>query len=56
MRCDESWDEFEAELRAAGLRESSVKTYVKGADAFVRWLDDAFEPRGPQSGKDARRP
>ncbi len=40
-------DEFEAELRAAGLRESSVETYTKGPRSFLRWLTGDYTPRGP---------
>ena len=39
--------EFEAELRAAQLRESSVSTYVDRTRRFIRWLDDDYSPRGP---------
>lgn len=37
--------EFEAELRAAGLEETSIRTYVDGSTYFVRWLDDDYHPR-----------
>jgi hypothetical protein len=38
---------FESELRAAGLRESSVRTYVDRTAIFLRWLDGEYQPRGP---------
>jgi hypothetical protein len=41
--------EFERELVHAGLAKASVQTYIKGSDAFVRWLDGRFEPRGPNT-------
>lgn len=39
--------EFEAELREAGLRENSVRTYVDRSTFFIRWLDGDYQPRGP---------
>ncbi len=38
---------FEQELRAAGLRESSVVTYVDRTGRFLKWLDGDYHPRGP---------
>lgn len=38
---------FEAELRRAGLKESSVATYVDRSSLFIRWLRGDYEPRGP---------
>ena len=38
---------FEAELRRAELRESSVATYVGRTSFFIRWLKGDYEPRGP---------
>lgn len=35
---------FEAELVAAGLTESSVKTYVDRAERFLRWLNGDYRP------------
>ena len=40
-------DEFEVELRVAGLKESSIRTYIDRSRFFVRWLEDDFHPRGP---------
>jgi hypothetical protein len=40
---------FEAELRAAGLREHTVGTYVGRSETFVRWLRGEYTPRGPNS-------
>jgi hypothetical protein len=39
---------FERELRAAGLAENSIHTYLKGADAFLRWMTGDFTPQGPR--------
>lgn len=39
--------EFEAELRAAGLEETTIRTYVDRSTYFIRWLDDDYHPRGP---------
>lgn len=39
--------EFEAELRDAGLEETTVRTYVDRSTYFIRWLDDDYHPRGP---------
>lgn len=38
---------FEAELRAAGLRDSSVHTYVDRTERFLRWLQGDYTPKGP---------
>jgi hypothetical protein len=40
---------FEDELRAAGLRESSIRTYVDRSRTFVAWLAGNYVPRGPIS-------
>ena len=42
----EALEEFEEELREAGLAESSVRTYVDRSRFFVRWLDGDYKPRG----------
>jgi len=39
--------EFEAELRTAGLEETTVRTYVDRSTYFIRWLDGDYRPRGP---------
>lgn len=39
--------EFEFDLRRAGLRESSVHTYVDRIKRFLRWFIGEYEPRGP---------
>lgn len=39
-------ERFEAELRGAGLRENSVRTYVDRSARFLRWLVGEFKPRG----------
>jgi hypothetical protein len=38
---------FEAEARAAGLAESSVRTYVDRSERFVRWLAGDYQFHGP---------
>jgi hypothetical protein len=47
---DELRDElrrFERELRAAGLKETSVTTYIDRTGRFLKWLDGDYQPRGP---------
>jgi hypothetical protein len=47
---------FEAELRAAGLKENTIRTYVDRSTIFVRWLDGDYRPGsregalGPEAG------
>jgi hypothetical protein len=41
-------ERFEAAARAAGLAETSVRTYVDGSRFFVRWFQGDFEFKGPQ--------
>ena len=41
--------EFERELKAAGLRNSSVHTYTDRTSTFLRWLVGDYTPRGPVS-------
>lgn len=38
---------FERELRAAGLKENSVTTYVDRTSRFLKWLNGDYQPRGP---------
>jgi hypothetical protein len=38
---------FEGELRAAGLRDHTVETYVGPAETFIRWLRGEYTPGGP---------
>ena len=38
---------FERELRAAGLKEASVATYVDRTSRFLKWLNGDYHPRGP---------
>jgi hypothetical protein len=40
---------FEVELRAAGLAENTIRTYVDRSTYFVRWLSGDYEPRGPHA-------
>ncbi len=40
---------FEKELRAAGLSENTVNTYVGRAETFVRWLRGEYSPTGPNA-------
>lgn len=35
---------FEEELRTAGLKENSIRTYVDRTAYFLRWLDGDYEP------------
>lgn len=42
-------DRFRHELRAAGLRESTVQSYLAGSSLFVRWLAGDYVP-GPGRG------
>jgi hypothetical protein len=37
---------FEEELRAKGLRPSSVQTYVDRSGRFLRWLVGEYQPWG----------
>lgn len=49
---DELLDElegFERELKAAGLRDSSVRTYTDRTRTFLRWLVGDYTPQGPVS-------
>lgn len=39
--------EFERQLKAAGLKPSSVHTYTDRTRRFLRWLVRAYTPRGP---------
>lgn len=39
---------FEEILRAANLREASVRTYVDRSAIFLRWLGGDYEPQGPR--------
>ena len=38
---------FEAELRTAGLRESTIRAYLLGSSLFARWLAGEYAP-GPR--------
>jgi hypothetical protein len=38
---------FEDQLRAAGLKETSVTTYVDRTSRFLKWLEGGYQPRGP---------
>ncbi len=40
----EQLDLFDAELRAAGLAENTIRTYVDRSRYFVRWLDGDYRP------------
>lgn len=41
-------DRFEAELRAAGLKDTSVRTYIDRSGRFLRWLGGDYQPQGPR--------
>jgi hypothetical protein len=46
---DDLWrelEDFRRELEAAGLRKSSIDTYVSRTAVFLRWLNGDYEPRG----------
>ena len=45
-------DRFKADLRAAGLRESTIRAYLLGSSLFVRWLAGDYVP-GPRRAKPA---
>jgi hypothetical protein len=45
---------FEGELRARGLREQTVNTYVGRAETFLRWLGGTYESRGPNAHGELR--
>jgi hypothetical protein len=36
--------EFEAQLRKAGLKENTIRTYVDRSTYFVRWLAGDYRP------------
>lgn len=38
---------FEGVLQSAGLKESSVTTYVDRSGRFISWLAGEYTPRGP---------
>jgi hypothetical protein len=38
---------FERELHAAGLKETSVITYVDRSGRFLKWPDGDYQTRGP---------
>jgi hypothetical protein len=43
-------ERFEAEARRAGLKETTVRTYVDRSAIFVRWLAGDYQFQGPQGG------
>ena len=43
----EELEGFGRELRAAGLRDSSVRTYTDRTRTFLRWLVGDYTPRVP---------
>jgi len=38
---------FQDQLRAAGLKETSITTYVDRTSHFLKWLEGDYQPRGP---------
>lgn len=44
-------DRFKMELRAAGLRESTVHAYLLGSSLFVRWLAGEYFPGPPRADR-----
>ncbi|MCA1697860.1 MAG: hypothetical protein LC790_02720 [Actinobacteria bacterium] len=54
-------DRFRGELHAAGLRKSTVDSYLAGSTLFVRWLAGDYAPgtrraEAPPGAADQRRP
>jgi hypothetical protein len=47
---DRELQRFEREARAAGLKETTVRTYVDRSAIFVRWLAGNYQFQGPQDG------
>ena len=47
----EALRQYEQEVEAAELQESTKRTYLRHAETFCRWLDDDFEP-GANVGED----
>lgn len=39
---------FKRELEQAGLKESSIDTYVQRTSIFLRWLVGEYQPHGPR--------
>lgn len=39
-------EQFKGDLRAGGLRESTIHSYLSGATLFVRWLAGEYKPSG----------
>lgn len=37
-------ERFRGDLRAGGLRESTIHSYLSGASLFVRWLAGNYQP------------
>ena len=46
-------ERFREELRSAGLRESTVHSYLMGSTLFVRWLAGDYAPGPGRSGRPA---
>lgn len=44
-------DRFKRELRAAGLRESTIHSYLMGSTLFVRWLAGDYTPGPGRAGR-----
>lgn len=44
---------FERELRAAGLAEDAILTFVDRSGVFLRWLGGDYTPHGPRPDPDA---
>jgi len=47
--------QFEAELRTAGKKEQTIRTYVDRAERFVRWLDGGYDPHTEGTPRRARK-
>ncbi|MCU1621292.1 MAG: hypothetical protein JWL79_137 [Frankiales bacterium] len=42
-------ERFEADARRAGLKETTVRTYVDRSQIFVRWLAGDYPFHGPHT-------
>ena len=48
---EEKLKEFEAELRKAGFKESTLNNYLSRSKAFVRWLDGGYAVKPPSTSR-----
>lgn len=45
---------FEAALKAAGQRETTIRSYAEQSERFLRWLDGDYVPRGANATGQSR--